>query len=516
MKKRCWFFLILGFLVLSLAGVAYSWQGRMAGMGDPYGLVEDESDFLIHPSKIVNGKGIEFYGDYRFTYRDVRKWDYTLDWYDPVVVDIFLRFPFISSGDAREYEALFGAAIPFGSSRMGLFFQYAGKRSKYEGQERTQGVPIIFTSYFDLGSDLDAFALRFLYGFPIGSMKLGGEIQLAYHQEENRTFYDKGPLNTFLSNPIFGAYNPETNLFPFMFPYDSEYWEALFKGSVEGMIGHMNIALTVIGGFIFEGNNKLEYSEVRIPGYVPPSIWATDMDGGIRGWRIGADLFLRYPITSDLCLPALFKIEYQRKDREGDGFSRYNTDISEISNYKSKERGFNLEVGGGLDKNLARGTRIAVGAYYGFFENENSFFLNTLSLAGSWRSYDHSDYPDQTEHRIIVRLLGEKGFSSSVAIRMGLDFFYGWVREDFKFTYGTSDLVSRTNKLSLDGFRWGMGISLGGTIKFNRFTIEPFANGGYQKLDLNGEGITTIYPTNLKMEKLRSEWSIGGGLSIKF
>ena len=60
MKKNCLFFVIISFLVLSLAGVSYGWQGRMGGMGDPYGLVEDESDFLFHPAGIANGKGINF------------------------------------------------------------------------------------------------------------------------------------------------------------------------------------------------------------------------------------------------------------------------------------------------------------------------------------------------------------------------------------------------------------------------------------------------------------------------
>jgi hypothetical protein len=82
-KKSCLFFVILGFLVLSLAGVSYGWQGRMAGMGDPYGLVQDESDFLIHPAGIANGKGTNFYGNYRFNYTDVMKWNYTSTEFTP-------------------------------------------------------------------------------------------------------------------------------------------------------------------------------------------------------------------------------------------------------------------------------------------------------------------------------------------------------------------------------------------------------------------------------------------------
>jgi hypothetical protein len=64
------------------------------------------------------------------------------------------------------------------------------------------------------------------------------------------------------------------------------------------------------------------------------------------------------------------------------------------------------------------------------------------------------------------------------------------------------------------------GASIGGTVKFQRLTLEPFINAGYQKLDLKGDGKKAAASgaiTNLwKMDKPRQEWSIGGGSSIKF
>jgi hypothetical protein len=57
-------------------------------------------------------------------------------------------------------------------------------------------------------------------------------------------------------------------------------------------------------------------------------------------------------------------------------------------------------------------------------------------------------------------------------------------------------------------------------VKFQRFSLEPFINAGYQKLDLKGDGERTTpsgATSNLwEMDKLRKEWSIGGGFSIKF
>ena len=102
---------------------------------------------------------------------------------------------------------------------------------------------------------------------------------------------------------------------------------------------------------------------------------------------------------------------------------------------------------------------------------------------------------------------------------MGLAPFYGWVREEFTFTFSDPNPVW-TDDISLDGYHWGIGASLGGTIKFNSITLEPFINGGWQQIKLDGDGERTLSSgviSNLwEMDKLRKEWSIGGGLSIKF
>jgi hypothetical protein len=106
-----------------------------------------------------------------------------------------------------------------------------------------------------------------------------------------------------------------------------------------------------------------------------------------------------------------------------------------------------------------------------------------------------------------------------VAIRMGMSFFYGWVKEDFRDSYSEDSGMNISDKISLDGYRWGIGASLGGTVKFQQFSLEPFIGGGYQQLKLNGNGNGNNnydYPVFYDMNKRRNEWSIGGGLSIKF
>ena len=80
-------------------------------MGDPFGLVADESDYLIHPAKIAKGEGIRFYGDYRFTYTGVMDWDYNLDEFTTAgVLNTFYHYD--GSGQEYKHNALVGAAFP--------------------------------------------------------------------------------------------------------------------------------------------------------------------------------------------------------------------------------------------------------------------------------------------------------------------------------------------------------------------------------------------------------------------
>ena len=280
-----------------------------------------------------------------------------------------------------------------------------------------------------------------------------------------------------------------------MTPYDSDYWSAILKGSIEGAFGPAKIAFTMRGGFIFNGDNEYEYEEYE------DSVMQhrTDMRGDIEGWSVGGDFWLRYPLDKDLSIPFVLKMEYQKKTRDGE--------FLEIWKYKNTEEDLQIEVGGGLDKELVKGTRIAAGLYYGYLSSENSI---------SWIGYDHKKYPDLTDHQIILKLSGEKEFSPMLALGMGLNFFYGWMKENYEYNLMDPPFYwKNSDRTSLDGYHWGIVASLGGTVKFERFSLEPFINGGYQKMKLDGGGFSYIGVPQ-EMSKLREEWSIGGGLSIKF
>jgi hypothetical protein len=534
MKKGHLYILMICFLVLSLAGFAHGWQGRMGGMGNPYGLVEDESDFLIHPFGIANGEGLKFYGGYSFKYRDVLDWDYTLTTFSPTTGVLREQWPFRGSGDEIKHDALAGAAFPLGLGRMGLFFNYVGKRGDFSGRENEFDNGSTYFHEYDLKSDLDAFSLRLLYGLPLGNVKIeglpmgifkfGGEIELAYRNEENKSFFNRdfNGLGTriFKENSPFGEWQESRNTLPFEFPYDSRYWEVFLKGSLGGTFDPARFAFTTKVGFVFGGDNRLEHNRLIYPAGITSSI---EMDGGVSGWSIESDFWLRYALSKDLSLPFLARIGFQKKTRDGSGQGFGFLYDGQNFDYKEKESSLYAEIGGGLDKELLKGTRIAAGFYYAYLHDKYGYGILRQPFVPSF-NLDQSEFPNHKEHQLTLKLTGEKEFSPSFTMRMGINLFYGWVKENFDASYTRfiGPLPSRfEDTISINGGHWGVALSLGGTVKFQRYNIEPFFNLGYQKQDLNGDGdrITSnpfLFNRSLEMDKLMKDWSIGGGFSVKF
>ncbi len=493
--KKTLVLIVVVFLLTGLAGIGQAWQGRMRGMNEPYGLLEDESDFLIHPAKIAKGEGVKYYGDYRFNYTHVEDWDYDLDMLTPAGA-LMGFYNYDGSGEEYNHNSLLGAAFPLGPGRMGVFFTYDGSRGDYDGNEDLLGLSN-FVKY-DLNKDLNNFALRLLYGLPICGFNVGGELQFAYRQEENENAMP-GHLNYTLGTAL-----PMFNLTPFQLPYDSKYWEALFKGSIDGKLGLLDIDCTVRGGFIFGGDDTFKLTQ--------NTIYVHDSSGDVTGWRIGGDMGARYPLAEDLSLPFLVRVDYDDKTRDGTGTR---TDGAWYYPYKSHEKNLHLTAGGGVDKELCKGARIAAGIYYNYLQGDYDYTLKEALGGAVGQVWDHSDYPDSSEHQVMLRLAGELEVSPAVTLRMGLAPFYGWVKEDFKF-----NTTSYTDDISPNGYHWGIGASLGGTIKLKPITLEPFVNFGYQKtkLDDNGDRKNSVgTTTNLwDMDKSRNEWSIGGGFSVLF
>ncbi len=518
MEKRFWSVLIVCLLVFGLGGVAHSWQGRMESLGNPFGLVMDESDFLIHPAAIADGKGINFYGNYRFNWLDVTHWDYTAKYFDSRTGELENRFPFRTTGHETQHDALVGAALPLGPGRLGFFFQYANRDGDFDGHEVIPGSYNTYT--FD--DSLNSFAIRVLYGIPMGAVKLGNEIQLGYQKAKNSDTFISNIGNLFeqvFRNDIIGTHIPTLNTFPFQFPYDSKWWNMGFKSSLEGPLGPGKLSATVRGGFVFGGDNDLHYRNI-FP-FFPFVLESMNFDGDLEGWNIGGDLWWRTSLGNGLSLPLLLRVDYDRKTWDGRATDNSLGSVLFIGapiRYRSSEKNFQLEVGGGLDKDFGKGARAAIGLYYNYVNNNRSFLYQF-----EFQKTDHTDYPHQIEHRGILRIAGEKEFCPVFTARLGLNLFFGWINEGYKFRENFLPFAGGTvEHISIDGPNWGGALSLGGTVKLSRINLEPFVSVGYRRLDLGGEdGFRGTFPSfgpglSLNMDKLKEEWSIGGGFSIKY
>jgi hypothetical protein len=488
MGNRIIFVMLLLMLVFAFSGIAYAWQGRMGGMGDPYGLVQDESDYLIHPAKIANGEGVRFYGDYRFSYTGVTKWDD--------------RFPDLVDVDGQElrHNVLIGAAFPWGPGRMGLFFTYDGMRGDYDGTFETERLA--------MENHLDSFAVKALYGLPIGKgFKLGAEAQLAYRHELQRV--DSFSATFVDLNDVF---------LPYQFPNDSKYLEALFKGSLEGKVGAVDVELTLRGGVILPGTNSSDWAlDQQFPPGVTDTAW--DAHGEVHGWQIGGDLWLRYPLASDLTLPILVRADYLHKTRDGSGLIFPGGTAS--IDFRGEVTNLAITVGGGLDKALSKDSRIAAGIYYNFLQGEEDFTDFQFIVPGVFFRESFT-YPHSMEHQLLLRLVGEHVFSPAVTLRAGLNLFYGWVIPELR----TEALFSPVGSDNIHegpghGYDWGFLVSLGGTVKVKPITLEPFVGGGYRQfhVGMSGTEFINFIPIVVPLPRetiSRNEWLVTTGLSILF
>ena len=510
MKKVVLTMIGLLLLVLALSGISYGWQGRMGGMGDPYGLVQDESDFLINPADIAQGQGVRFYGDYRFTYTGVTNWDYNLDQFDTAgnLIDFF---NFDTSGQEYKHDALLGAAFPVWLGRMGLFFTYDGMRGDYDGSEDVLGAKN-FAEY-NLTKKFDNFAVRLLYGLPVGGgVDVGAEVGLAYRNEVQKSWWNQTDMSVGTQNYIWSWNVPERNLFPFMIPYDSSYLEALWKTGVKLNLLKAIIEVNLRGGAIVTKGSDNTYRYLY-GAPVGANDYNVNINGNVTGWHIGSDIWARVPGGNPtVTFPVLVSLDYAEKKRDGGAVGTGTLDTGALYGYTHKEQSWDLKAGGGIEKKLSGNALIAGGIYYNYLQGRDD-----ISITRDATTRDNSEFPSRQEHKAILRLAGEKELSPTVTLRMGLNSFFGWINEEFEF----NDNGAQTDNISLDGFHWGIGASLGGTFKIPsiHITLEPFINGGWQQYNLDGDGDRTggSLPTLLwEMDKSRSEWSLGGGLSILY
>jgi hypothetical protein len=304
---------------------------------------------------------------------------------------------------------------------------------------------------------------------------------------------------------------------PFFFPNDSSYLEALFKGSLEKKIGPLDVELTLRGGIDLPGTNSSEWDYLaESPPGTPVS--AFKANGEVHGWQAGGDLWLRYALSQDITLPFLVRADYLQRTRNGfgTGFSvPFTTDFG----FRGEIRDLAITVGGGLDKEISKATRIAAGIYYNFLQGKE-FFTPLASNVAEAAMIDLT-YPDSMEHQLLLRIVGEHVLSSAVTVRAGLNLFYGWVIPELRVNdLDTVFGVEMLQEGPGHGYDWGIMASFGGTIKVKPLTFEPFVGGGYRQLHLGMSGTAAVSPPPTFFPSAdtisRNEWLVTTGLSILY
>jgi len=493
------FLFIAALFFLLLPAPGFAWDGRMAGAGDAYGLIEDESDFLIHPAAITPERNLNIYGTYRLTYDNVPQWDNIMCL--PSEND---DYTYKAKGHEWRHEGQAGMAFPLGTGRIGIFFEYLGKRAKY-GVDETDWAHSQNDHKFKLESEADNFNLRAIYGRPFGNIKLGGEIQISHKDEENKNILDDP--SDYIQNYYKIASSPALDLYKYMMPFRSDYYETLEKLSLEGELGTVKNIFTIKGGvtFPFASNNKFNYSDSAGN--------EVSMAGEVNSWNAGFDYWVRFPLNKDISLPFILGVWHKQIKRDGSGSFGSGMDLS----YRHQEENTGVTAGGGADLNLNSGARIAAGLYYDYSQKKQNMNTREIS-AGTTDIYDYPEYPSKKENRITLKALTEINLSSGFTFLSGLNVFYGKMMNNFHSNL-TRNAVPRTDvESSANGYNCGANLSFGTVFKTGKINIEPFINAGFCKYKVNGDGyfdgVTVDTDTTNKSEK--TDWIIGGGLSIKY
>jgi hypothetical protein len=471
--KKCSLLIIAAVLViLTSVDTPFAWQGRMDGMGGPFGLVSDESDFLIHPAKIADGSGSNYYGDYKFNYVQVPKWNNVFSELGSTVINA------MEAGSIRAHYMSLGGTWALGPGRLGLFVQYSDDRGAYNG---SQSGAVGFSSV-SLNTQDKPFAVKLLYGLPLGSWKLGTELRYTYNTSNNSNRWSQ-PGSSVTNEYWINAPNP------YGFPINLKWNEASLKLSAETAVGPGVLTFTPkIAATFGIGKSDLTNGAFFIAG-----------TGDITGWNAGADLWYRIRIDNTTTLPFVVRANYDRK--RADLSVSWSTGITESDAYIY--RNFVFEAGAGIDKDLSREVKIASGIYYNYIEGKTSLAANPSGGTGPYTNTS----PFETDNRIVLKTAGEYAFSPTVTARAGINAFYGWVKDTYSAAFATAP-----EDASASGYRWGLNAAAGATVKILKLSFEPFVMSGLQRTDLNKSSGSFTQGVQAR----KNEWNVGGGLSIKY
>ena len=177
----------------------------------------------------------------------------------------------------------------------------------------------------------------------------------------------------------------------------------------------------------------------------------------------------------------------------------------------------NVGVGGGVDFTPAKGTKVAAGIYYDYIRTSQKATFDYIDIGSNTYYDDYPDMPTQTEHRLTLKALAEKEITPTLAVRGGFNVFYGWVEADYTTRYAYNGTFNPLYNFDMsgDGYNAGVNASVGATFKLNKVALEPFLNAGYVKYSVDGDGLHGLAGP-ISGENDKTNWNVGGGLSVRF
>ncbi len=525
--KKVFAAIVMFFVVVALAGASYAWQGRMEGMGNPQGLINDESDFLLHPAQITFGEGVKYYLDYKFTYTGLIHMDSKIN---VGGFPVSILNTNATSGHTTEHNTLVGASFPFAKGRMGVFLGYDKQNGDIDSDVKVLGYDFGLNSNAD--TRLDNYALRLIYGQPVGGMNLGAELGVAYRNEKQDDTLSLMDYPAIYSLEGIGA------TLPYMIPFNSSYWELSGKLGLNKKLNKTDIDWTVYGAGILPADSENQYllkASYDVPIMAGGQGYRDAMNGDVSGYRVGSDLWIRHHIDENLSLPFLVSVGYTKKDRDGDGLIlpyAYGTaplpdPLNVNLKYKDIVRTLNVKVGGGIEHAREGCGRVGAGLYYNYIQSRDRIDILGEYVGENERYFDNyvganiNKFPYHQEHRLVLNLAGEQVVCEDFVVRGGLNFFYGWVVSDDYGGSASYDLSgygispgSGSVSVPLDGHTCGFEGTVGATKKFGCVTLEPFIQGGYRVFDTDGS--KNNYGYSIGLDKQKDEWFTACGLSVLF
>ena len=475
---------------LIVASTAWADQGRISGMGDPVGLIKDDTDYLVHPS-LLSPSRVNYFLNYSASYDKTKDWNINAHGEGTALahqIDLGGQgeWSFSNHGGSHTHKVQLGVEVPTLGGSWAAILEYTTNQGKYDNGQAMQGVAYAWT----MDDEERNWNARFLYATKVDTYQLGLEFQLGHKNDKN----DQFDTNAQHADPNFAWGGNNFDQFMYMIPCNSRYYEANTKLSFSGGEENRTWAITFKAGLPFAADNQ--YASGFMGRALPV------MKGDVQGFNAGADLWLRVAAGPQLSIPFTLSGETRRLQRTG-------ADAASGNNYKETTGNDHLGLGFGLDYAASPSSRIATGLYFDHSHYRQDFYSNTtyLFFAGV---YDYSQFPDLRENRVTLKTSLEQTLSPATTLRAGLNLFYGRVNMTYtdyvQYAATTVDMPSQ-------GSDKGLSLSVGATLKTAALRVEPFIAYTNTRSANNGDWTTTIrstvHPRTGEFLKTDQIWTAG-------